>query len=742
MIFLHVIRIQGVFTYHDKNETTLDNHPYTVEKVQYYESQGVAWSLRNKRPEKLKDSLKEVEDLLLVYKCIKSQWLTRDVLQIVLNNGIIISIAVSVCTGDIDRIQVDKTLVGKLSSETVSDVLLTDRYVVFAHEDKPQVDYIYFLKRTVEKRLEKLSAFDPQMSQTELPGPVGRRLDRRLVCNAHRDIVLAWWPTASEEPWPWSPMIGDRERCNLVLLLVTGTQLELLSYVRTECDPVAVRYSMVQPHQILTVEQLQSPAGDLNANLCVYECGRSKVIVKVSMVTIPLKCKLSCCERSPQEDKTLMGCTDGKLAIFDGHTKLTKVISCSLTPKLIRWHPSGTVVIVADSKAQIQVYDQSLNLLLCQLVAEDPTQQKTLQLATFLKSLSTLGELCWNPPLDDAELSTGSHCDSAFLMFERGPMMLLQYHLGAMCQGQLTPLMLGNEFIKHRQFHEAINLLKSLNWNIEGAICYASVSAIVNQMLRMPLNATRESHLEAALGAFYMPKVAHSELVIVEYRDPMSHLARRFFHHLLRYSRYDKAFLLAVDIGARDLFMDLHYMAEEKGEMALAKVALKKAKQITADVLGTDEIPGYDADEVSDASDTDSADNFYSSGEESDVGAPPSEPPPRPPREGYIPSLGKRPPPPIPTEAGDGNSSVDSRFVPKTWREGRQLENTNQPPYMNLSDAELHDLEDQLAAQMVGDYTRSLLEEPILPPPPSHADGNTQGDTSASSVKVIHFGMV
>ena len=29
--------------------------------------------------------------------------------------------AVSVETGDVDRIQVDKTLVGKLSSETVSD---------------------------------------------------------------------------------------------------------------------------------------------------------------------------------------------------------------------------------------------------------------------------------------------------------------------------------------------------------------------------------------------------------------------------------------------------------------------------------------------------------------------------------------------------------------------------------------------------------------------------------------------
>ena len=40
--------------------------------------------------------------------------------------------------------------------------------------------------------------------------------------------------------------------------------------------------------------------------------------------------KLSCCEWNPLEDKTLLACTDGKLALFDGHTKLARVISCSL----------------------------------------------------------------------------------------------------------------------------------------------------------------------------------------------------------------------------------------------------------------------------------------------------------------------------------------------------------------------------------------------------------------------------
>ena len=63
------------------------------------------------------------------------------------------------------------------------------------------------------------------------------------------------------------------------------------------------------------------------------------------------------------------------------------------------------------------------------------------------------------------------------------------------------------------------------------------------------------AQLEAALGTFYAPVKPLSEVTVLEYRDPISRLARRFFHHLLQFTRFDKAFLLAVDIGARDLFM-------------------------------------------------------------------------------------------------------------------------------------------------------------------------------------------
>lgn len=64
-----------------------------------------------------------------------------------------------------------------------------------------------------------------------------------------------------------------------------------------------------------------------------------------------------------------------------------------------------------------------------------------------------------------------------------------------------------------------------------------------------------------------------------------------FFHHLLRHERFEKAFLLAVDLEARDLFMDLHYVASDKGEVVLADVAKRKANEIEAQAIAGNEDP-------------------------------------------------------------------------------------------------------------------------------------------------------
>uniref|UniRef100_A0A8C3RS96 Uncharacterized protein n=1 Tax=Chelydra serpentina TaxID=8475 RepID=A0A8C3RS96_CHESE len=97
-----------------------------------------------------------------------------------------------------------------------------------------------------------------------------------------------------------------------------------------------------------------------------------------------------------------------------------------------------------------------------------------------------------------------------------------------------------------------------MNWDTMGHQCYISMSAIVNHLLRQKLTPEKEAQLETSLGTFYAPTRPLLDTTVLEYRDPISRYARRFFHHLLRYQRFEKAFLLAVDIGARDLFMVSH----------------------------------------------------------------------------------------------------------------------------------------------------------------------------------------
>lgn len=92
-------------------------------------------------------------------------------------------------------------------------------------------------------------------------------------------------------------------------------------------------------------------------------------------------------------------------------------------------------------------------------------------------------------------------------------------------------------------------------------VAYASLTTICDALIVKPLNYTTETQLEAALASFYAPTRAINDLVVIEYRDHVVRYARRFLHHLLRHRRLQKAFLLATDIGAQDLFLDIHHMA-------------------------------------------------------------------------------------------------------------------------------------------------------------------------------------
>ncbi|NXX10528.1 FRITZ protein, partial [Podargus strigoides] len=502
------------------------------------------------------------------------------------HSGILVSLSLS--GPQLEKVVIDRTLVGKLISDTISDAVLTNNFIILSFEDHNQLCFIQFTKKMdfpdVNKRLEKLSCLDFKISYIDILGPEGRRMKRHLAINCMQDMVICWWSASSDGAWPWSPISCERDRANLLLLGCAHDKLEVLSYVRTEWDPLDASFSTSQPCQVYTVEHSISADKEPMADSCVYKCVRSKIQC-VAVTRIPLRSKAISCCRDTTEDKLVLGCEDSSIILYEAYNQVTLLAQAELLPALITYHPSGAIFMVGSSQGELQLFDTALSPIKIQLLAQDYSPEATLQFSRHFDMPSSLSQIQWAAP-QAAPASTGIH-DLLLVRFDKGPLGVLHFKLGVITRGQLGLVEIIHQYIRYDEMHEAINVLNTMNWNTMGRQCYVCLSAIVNHLLKQKLTPDREAQLEASLGTFYAPTRPLLDTTVLEYRDPISRYARRFFHHLLRYQRFEKAFLLAVDIGARDLFMDIHYLALDKGELALAEVAKKKANDIDAESITT-----------------------------------------------------------------------------------------------------------------------------------------------------------
>ena len=131
----------------------------------------------------------------------------------------------------------------------------------------------------------------------------------------------------------------------------------------------------------------------------------------------------------------------------------------------------------------------------------------------------------------------------------------------------------------------AVKLLHSLDWDTEAAMCLACLSRVMNYILsgRVSFDSEAERLAELALSSFYKPPKALHEQTIYEHKHQLSRYARRFFYKLLDNDRLSKAYLLAVDIGAKDLFNDLYYCSLDKDEYQLAEICRRKYHEIVSE---------------------------------------------------------------------------------------------------------------------------------------------------------------
>ncbi|XP_005158592.2 WD repeat-containing and planar cell polarity effector protein fritz homolog isoform X2 [Danio rerio] len=589
----------GTYQLYEKGEpaSPTDQHYYN-EKQQFADSRGYPWFLSNRRPEKLRDALKELEELLQSCPVMSVRWRSKQCCQMLLRSGVLVTLILG--GAQVERVVIDRTLVGRLPADTISDAVIGDRFLLFSLMERSQVCQVYLNRKNqsspdLARHMEKLTAAEIKVSVADLPGG-GRRVERHLGLNRTQDVAVCWWPLCNEEVRPWSPIPSAADRANLVLLACSDTPgLTVLSSIRTDGDPIDCRFSLTQPYHILTVELHQDTKHSTSESLeeiqhpdiqtCVYELTRGR-LQRLSSISLTLTSKPITCSRDPLERWVVLGLQDCSVVLFDPQTGLSQWATCSMMPAVLAWHPSGSLLVVGGGQGELQCFDMGFSPLPLRLVSEEPVPGSvgsSLQLSQHFNTSEGLEGIQWAYcPISQGNESLEVH-DLLLLRFHGGPLAALRLKLGVFNGAQLGPCDLILHRLRFEEVDAALGILGNMDWAIMGAECYRSLISITDHLLRKPLDQQTEGQLEAALGVFYAPCRPLSNTVILEYRDPISRYARRFFHHLLRHQRFEKAFLLAVDIGARDLFMDLHYVAADKGEVVLAAVAKKKANEIDAE---------------------------------------------------------------------------------------------------------------------------------------------------------------
>nr|XP_009858683.2 WD repeat-containing and planar cell polarity effector protein fritz homolog [Ciona intestinalis] len=543
--------------YQEKETNATPTSEYYDIKKAYVTSRDGLWCPRNKRPVKLREQIKLVEDTLRSTEVVCVIWKHFDTVQLVFSTGLIVDIEVTKQL-DIKRINFEKSLQGKLSTPACS-AIYAEQFVCFSFNSQTKLAFLS-LKNEVK------------VSYIELPG-THSKIVRYLSVNDSEDMMVCWWHHG-----PWFQTAHENEHHNMVLLGCSFGRLEVLSTILSENNLISLEFGHNNSNQILTLEKSVNHRKERHLDFVTYECSQNKM-QRLSVISFPVKTGVLSSARSSAEDKVVVGCSDGSLTVYDLTIQQTvaTVTRTGTVPTLLSW--MSDVVVVGSAQGEVTLFDNALNSI--SFVNLEENASKKLELSQYISSGSGLLKIRHNNNGD------------MMLLFNGGPLAVLSLD-GCFTTTGITKLLLANDNIT-----QAVSLLCSINWNLDGEVAYQNLMRIVDHLLQLPLNHLRENQLEGSFSSFYASSRPISEPVVLKYRTAISCYARRFFHHLLRYSRFEKSFLLAKDIGSSDLFLDIYFAAKEVGETQLAKLAKQKADEIIAAESSESDSEGIDLNMLS-----------------------------------------------------------------------------------------------------------------------------------------------
>ncbi|CAG9861084.1 unnamed protein product [Phyllotreta striolata] len=522
----------GSFKYYNKKEGNdlLSSHS----KKDYCDKRGLLWYLPNKRPHKLKEKLKELEDHLIHSKIVSFNFEDTNLI-LLLSTGLLVTLTISAATGDLTNIVFDKQLSAKLQANIICDGAIFSNHIICICNDGHVVGYGGQWK-----------------DGWVLEGGPRKRL------NYYGEWLAVWGKAGAEHPQPWSPLAKDHQRANLHLYWIHSGDPELLSYKKTDAEPLEVIVSKFKARTLIVIEQKVTQRGAVSVEVGNLELVGAN-LKRISVTSVPLQTQVSCLSLSKNEERLLICCIDGSLALLDRIRGTTRTIKASFIPTLLDWHPDGAVVAVASDRGQLQYYDTALNCVKSQFLNEDCLPSAIVNLSSYFNLHFSISSIYWTSK-------------DLIIAFEQGPIALIT-HVNKSLNFNAFVL----NYLSLGKVDKAIKLL--LSWEFKEDSFFA-LQKIVVHLLRHQLNEDVAKHLQNALGCYYNSPVPIRSYIRHKYENQVVSLTRRFFHQLVRSDMFETAFLLAVDVGHHDLFMDLHYVAVKIGETEMAAAARAQASAL------------------------------------------------------------------------------------------------------------------------------------------------------------------
>ena len=306
------------------------------------------------------------------------------------------------------------------------------------------------------------------------------------------------------------------------------------------------------PNQILILQQSEESANILYYN--IFEIGEPiDSLNMVYSIRIPLPRSCLKAELSAAQDKIIMLCDDDSIMLFNIEQNAIFALHSSVSAFDFALSQLDAIFVVSDQFGRVSLYDYALNTIQINYAELFNEEILHLRQIKFISQNRFYIQFCGDKP--NITIMT--------------------------LPGVIDNKTLITEYVKNGKYQEAIGALQTINWNCYGDDAYFCLTTIFNQLLKEPLNTIRESQLETTLATFFTPPIPIDEQIAADYKLEMHFLAKRFFYHLLRYNCLDKAFLLAIDLKSRQLFLLLHKIAHERGNEKLSELAILKSLNFT-----------------------------------------------------------------------------------------------------------------------------------------------------------------